>query len=241
MEISPVTLVKRVVWPFSGIVGLICGIVSAAPVLVFGLAVPGYIVLPLTLGVGALVTVLVVYWSQVLLSRDGTGELPPMATIAGLLAGLIAVVLFLLIQFEPSIPFLSVLMFVLSVVVVSLFVMLVTRFRRTGEEPAPVARMSWDVGLTLLLAAAAWLLLVGSVFGLVEPPFDSFVGIHDGRVLPVIEIIIALSLILMGWHLYQRSKLGLDAAVTLLLVGVTPLAVLGVVGGFCSTAIRCVA
>lgn len=84
-------------------------------------------------------------------------------------------------------------------------------------------------------------MLVGSVFGLLEVPVDGIVVSDGGRILPISEACIALSLVLFGWHLYRRSKPGLDAAVTLLLVGVTPLAVLGVVGGFCSTAIRCVA
>lgn len=211
--------------------------VGALPVAVLGLSVPGLIVGPLSLLAGALAAALSAGWVGNLSSTDNTrSRLLAIlaASCAGAVAALVVGALLLAAPRLLGTPAMGLnLISVLALCALILCAVTTIATWRLREER--VGRLGLD-GAAALVLAAMWfaiLLLIsgpGYLLGVVPASFTAGLSVVAFSGVNLAFAVVGIGLVARRWRQGpQGSGLGLDAAITLALIGLAPVVVEGTI------------
>ena len=233
---------KALRFAVASVAATVLGFVSALPVFVLGLAVPGYVVLPLTLGVMALVAGIVASWTTNVMASDRS-----LLTWVISVAGATAVVLGAAATAAFFVPALSGTFIVagppiyalgVSAGVISLSASVAATYLR-----GPRGRLGWDGAVALAASLAAFLLILSAeMAGLVPlvPQIPSFGDYGTVVRASLIVLVIGLALaVLRSPRISSGHELGRDAAITLASVASIVPSVAGVVSCLCGSVVPC--
>lgn len=216
---------KRLVWRIGVLIAALLGALLALPMLVLGLVVAMPVVLILTLTAAALFATLGAGWSGTLLAPDHTRT--RLLLVVGVCEAIAAVLAIVMSMLEAFVD-------VFIVVPAAVIIVVASASWATWRFRGPRGRMAWTARLTLALAVAVFVVsyellssgyigssLLGLLFYLPIAPLPFVVGVGVASVV--------MGAVLAVWRFRRRGdQLGMDAAVTLGLVGVGPLLIIGV-------------
>ena len=224
------TRMKKLAWRIGVLIAAVLSALLTLPMLVLGMGVAMPVVSLLMLIIAALFAAMSASWSGTLLAPDHTRtRLLPVVGVCEAIAVALAILMSVLAAFVDAFILLPA-----GVVIVALGASWATWHFRGSRT-----RMGWAARLTLALAVAMFvvsyeLLSTGfigiSFLGLFYLPIDILSYIDPlSFVVGVGVASVVLSGILAMWRFRRRAdRLGMDAAITLGLVGVGPLLVIGV-------------
>lgn len=217
---------KKVVWRIGVLIAALLSALLTLPMLALGLGVAMPVVSLLMLIIAALFAAIGASWFGTLLAPDNTRtRLLPVVGVCGAIAIVLAILMSVL----------AVLMDVFLVIPVGVVIVAIGASWATWRFRGSKARMGWTARLTLALAAAVFVVsyellstgFIGSSgLGLLfYLPIDLLSYIDPLYFVVGVSVAsVALSVILAMWRFQRRAdQLGMDAAITLGLVGLAPL------------------
>lgn len=221
---------KKLVWRIGVLIAALLSALLTLPMLALGLGVVMPVVSLLMLIIAALFAAMSASWSGTLLAPDHTRtRLLPVIGICEAIAIVLAIL----------VSALSALMDVFIIIPMGVVIVALSASWATWHFRSSRTRMGWTARLTLALAVAMFVLsyeflstgFIGSSgLGLLfYLPIDLLSYIDPLHFVVGVSVAsVALSVILAMWRLQRRAdQLGMDATITLGLVGLAPLIFIG--------------